>query len=66
MAFDALSDEQLAERIYVSFYLGLAELRLERADDAFAHANRGLDVARMTGQGVVWPQVGWRLPALRS
>ena len=30
----------------------MAELRLERADDAFAHANRGLDVARMTGQGV--------------
>ena len=51
-AFDALSDEQLAERIYVSFYLGLAELRLERAADAFAHANRGLDVARLTGQGV--------------
>jgi DNA-binding CsgD family transcriptional regulator len=51
-AFDALSDEQLAERIYVSFYIGLAELRLERADDAFVHANRGLDVARMTGQGV--------------
>ena len=51
-AFDALSDEQLAERIYASFYIGLAELRLERADDALAHANRGLDVARMTGQGV--------------
>jgi DNA-binding CsgD family transcriptional regulator len=51
-AFDALTDEQLAERIYVSFYLGLADLRLERADDAVAHANRGLDVARMTGQGV--------------
>src|SRR6202008_2085694 len=47
-----LSDEQPAERIYVSFYIALAELRLERADDAFAHAHRGLDVARMTGQGV--------------
>jgi DNA-binding CsgD family transcriptional regulator len=51
-AFDALTDEQLAERIYVSFYLALAELRLERARDAFGHANRGLDVARLTGQGV--------------
>jgi DNA-binding CsgD family transcriptional regulator len=51
-AYDALADERLAERIYVSFYLGLAELRLERADDAFAHVNRGIDVARMTGQGV--------------
>lgn len=51
-AFDGLTDEQLAERIYVSFYVGLAGLRLERADDALANANRGLDVARMTGQGV--------------
>jgi tetratricopeptide (TPR) repeat protein len=50
--FTALQDEQLAERIYVSFYLGLAELRLERADDAFAHTTRGLHVARMTGQAV--------------
>jgi DNA-binding CsgD family transcriptional regulator len=51
-ALDALGDEELAERIYVSFYLGLAELRLERADDAFAHVNRGIDLARLTGQGV--------------
>jgi len=51
-AFALLTDEQLAERIYVSFYLALADLRLERGDDAFAHANRGIDVARMTGQAV--------------
>ena len=51
-AFAALSDEQLAGRIYVSFYLGLAELRLERADEALRHANRGLEVGRVTGQGV--------------
>jgi len=51
-AFAALSDEQLAGRIYVSFYVGLAELRLERADQALRHANRGLDVGRLTGQGV--------------
>ena len=51
-AFAALSDEQLAGRIYVSFYVGLAELRLERADQALSHANRGLDVGRLTGQGV--------------
>jgi DNA-binding CsgD family transcriptional regulator len=59
-SFAALGDEQLAERIYVSFYLGLADLRLERADDAFAHANRGIDVAQMTGQGVTltnWPAI---------
>jgi DNA-binding CsgD family transcriptional regulator len=51
-AFAALSDEQLAGRIYVSFYLGMAELRLERADEALKHANRGLEVGRLTGQGV--------------
>jgi tetratricopeptide (TPR) repeat protein len=51
-AFAALSDEQLAGRIYVSFYLALAELRLERADEALRHANRGLEVGRLTGQGV--------------
>ena len=51
-AFAALSDEQLAGRIYVSFYLGLAELRLERAEEALRHANRGLEVGRLTGQGV--------------
>jgi DNA-binding NarL/FixJ family response regulator len=51
-AFAALSDEQLAGRIYVSFYLALAELRLERADQARRQANRGLEVGRLTGQGV--------------
>jgi DNA-binding CsgD family transcriptional regulator len=51
-AFAALSDEQLAGRVYVSFYLGLAELRLERADEALRHTNRGLEVGRLTGQGV--------------
>jgi predicted ATPase/DNA-binding CsgD family transcriptional regulator len=51
-AFAALTDEQLAGRIYVSFYLALAELRLERAEDALRHANRGLEVGRLTGQGV--------------
>jgi DNA-binding CsgD family transcriptional regulator len=51
-AFAALSDEQLAGRIYVSFYLGLAELRLERAEEALRYANRGLEVGRLTGQGV--------------
>ena len=49
-AYAALSDAQLAERIYVSFYISLAAVRLERPDDALNHLNRGLDVARMTGQ----------------
>lgn len=50
-AFARLPDEQLAERIYVSFYFAMAELRLEQGEEALAHANRGLKVARMTGQG---------------
>jgi DNA-binding CsgD family transcriptional regulator len=49
-AYARVSDDQLAERIYVSFYVALAAERLERADDALAHLNRGLEVARMTGQ----------------
>jgi DNA-binding CsgD family transcriptional regulator len=49
-AYAAVSDDQLAERIYVSFYVAHAAERLERADDALAHLNRGLEVARMTGQ----------------
>lgn len=59
-AFSALTDEQLAARIYVAFYLGLAELRVEHADDAHADVSRGLDVARMTGQAVTvtpWPAI---------
>jgi DNA-binding CsgD family transcriptional regulator len=68
-AFDALTDEQLAERIYVSFYLGLADVRLERAEDAFAHANRGIEVARMTGQGVTvspWPAIASQALVLKG
>jgi len=68
-AFDALADEQLAERIYVSFYLGLADLRLEHADDAFVHANRGIDVARMSGQGVTvtpWPAIATKALVLKG
>ncbi|MBV9166370.1 MAG: AAA family ATPase [Solirubrobacterales bacterium] len=68
-AFDALADDELAERIYASFYLGLADLRLEHAEDAFAHANRGIDVARMTGQGVTvtpWPAVASKALVLKG
>ncbi|HEX4672455.1 MAG TPA: helix-turn-helix transcriptional regulator, partial [Solirubrobacteraceae bacterium] len=63
-AFAALSDEQLAGRIYVSFYLGLAELRLERAAEALRHADRGLEVGRLTGQGVT--VTSWRAITSRA
>jgi DNA-binding NarL/FixJ family response regulator/tetratricopeptide (TPR) repeat protein len=48
--FDALSDDRLAERIYVTHYVGDAAVRLERADDALGHVRRGLDAAHATGQ----------------
>jgi DNA-binding NarL/FixJ family response regulator len=68
-AFVALSDEQLAGRIYVSFYLALAELQLERADEALKHANRGLEVGRLTGQGVTvtpWFAIASRATLLKG
>lgn len=68
-AFAALRDEQLAERIYASFYLGLADLRLERAEDALGHATRGIDVARMTGQAVTvtpWSAIASRALVLEG
>jgi DNA-binding CsgD family transcriptional regulator len=49
-AIAALPDERFAERIYLTHYISEAALRLERADEALSHFNRGLDVARMTGQ----------------
>jgi ATP/maltotriose-dependent transcriptional regulator MalT len=59
-AYAALSDEQLAERIYVSYYIGVAALRLEEADDALACAQRGIDIAHSTGQEATiapWPAI---------
>jgi DNA-binding CsgD family transcriptional regulator len=49
-AYDALSDERLAERIYIAHYIAEAAIQLERPDDARAHCLRGQEVARTTGQ----------------
>lgn len=68
-AFAAMPDEQLAGRIYVSFYLGLAALRLERAEDALRHTNRGLEVGQLTGQGITvtsWLAITSRAQLLRG
>jgi ATP/maltotriose-dependent transcriptional regulator MalT len=57
-AWGALSDERLAERIYLTHYIAEAAVRLERADDAIAHFERGDEVARATGQDATalsWP-----------
>ncbi len=46
-----LADEELAPRLEALYYLGWAENYLERYDDAIAHADRGLAIARATGEG---------------
>jgi len=49
-ALQRLSDEQLAQRVYLGVYVGTAALRVERLDQARAHVHRCLRVARVTGQ----------------
>ena len=49
-ALRRLTDEQLASRVYLGVYLGLAALRLEHLDDVLAHVHRCFRVARLTGQ----------------
>jgi DNA-binding NarL/FixJ family response regulator len=52
---DVLPDEELANRLDALTNLSAADLYLHRYDDAAAHANRGLELARGTGQGEVVP-----------
>ena len=48
---ERLSDAELAPRLEALYYLGWAENYLERYDDAITRADRGLAIARSTGQG---------------
>ena len=48
---DELSDAELAPRLEALFYLGWAENYLEHFDEAIAHADRGIAIARATGEG---------------
>ena len=48
---DRLSDAELAPRLEALYYLGWAENYLEHYDDAIAHADRGIEIARATGEG---------------
>ncbi len=48
---DRLSDAELAPRLEALFYLGWAENYLEHWDDAIAHVDRGIAIARATGEG---------------
>ena len=47
---EAMPDAELAQRLAAAGYLANAELYLDRYADAAAHAGRGLEVARATGQ----------------
>ena len=46
-----LSDAELAPRLEALYYLGWAENYLEHYDEAIAHADRGIAIARATGEG---------------
>ena len=60
---DAMPDEELARRLMAISELARAELYLDRFDEARAHVERGLAVARATGQSqlfpVLVPHLGW-------
>jgi len=55
VAYDALSDEQLAEHLDVGGYIAQAALALERADNALAYVSRVLELAERTGQSPLIP-----------
>ena len=48
---ERMSDPELAPRLETLYYLGWAENYLEHYDDAVAHADRGIAIARATGEG---------------
>ena len=50
-AIDRLSDAELAPRLEALYYLGWAENYLEHYDEAIAHVDRGIAIARATGEG---------------
>jgi ATP/maltotriose-dependent transcriptional regulator MalT len=48
---DGATDEELAPRLEALFYIGWTETYLEHYDASIAHAQRGIEIARATGQG---------------
>jgi ATP/maltotriose-dependent transcriptional regulator MalT len=54
---DALTDDQLAERLDAPSSLAAAETYLDRFADAGRHAERALSVSRKTGQGQLLPSI---------
>lgn len=47
---DSLPDSDLARHVTAAVHVGWAEMHLERIDDALRHLDRGLRLARATGQ----------------
>jgi DNA-binding CsgD family transcriptional regulator len=54
---DGLDDERLAAHLDAGFWLGVAEIHLGRYADATRHLQRGLEIARRTGQGYMLVQL---------
>ena len=50
-AFDELEDAEIATRLDMGLWVGWTEAVLERHEQAVAHCQRALDVARASGQG---------------
>ncbi len=48
---ERMDDSELAPRLETLYYLGWAENYLEHYDEAIAHAERGVAIARTTGEG---------------
>ncbi len=48
---EQLTDAELAPQLEALYYLGWAENYLERYDEAIEHADRGIAIARATGEG---------------
>src|SRR5262249_9673405 len=49
-AWAELSDERIAERVYLNHYIAEPTVRLERTEPALGYWRRSVAVARMTGQ----------------
>lgn len=54
---DSMTDLKLASRIDAIVHLCAAETYLDRYGDAITHAERGLSIARSTGQGQLLPML---------
>jgi DNA-binding CsgD family transcriptional regulator len=48
---DALTDDELAERVETALFVGWAEIFVGRFDDADRHLDRGICLARASGRG---------------